>query len=329
MKVEEFRNLSDDQLREKANECLANVDDLRYAALHAAKLLQAQLYMNEINTRNDEKIAERDEKMAGRSYKLEIWVIILIGLELLIGLGGIAIGCREGNQQVGVLQEMKKSTAATATLLQGQSSVLNTMNASASATATAMDKLQKAQDASLTAQRNSLVTLRNTLKSIGRMNDALDQELNLAFAVAINVTVDNATKHMTLANLAKTSVYVWVRSLETKLPVSFQMKDLSRRVEATFSFLTMCTNWPRYRCLELSKTSSLGVICTERGRTGVRDAWFLAREMGKGRVELLSHDDGSKAGELACGNSIGGRWRFDLDSCAYRITDPQLYSRFE
>lgn len=221
MKVEEFRNLSDDQLREKANECLANVDDLRYAALHAAKLLQAQLYMNEINTRNDEKIAERDEKMAGRSYKLEIWVIILIGLELLIGLGGIAIGCREGNQQVGVLQEMKKSTAATATLLQGQSSVLNTMNASASATATAMDKLQKAQDASLTAQRNSLVTLRNTLKSIGRMNDALDQELNLAFAVAINVTVDNATKHMTLANLAKTSVYVWGAKFGDEAPGKF------------------------------------------------------------------------------------------------------------
>ena len=71
MRVEEFKSLRDEDLRQLANECLFVVDDQFRTPVHAAKLLQAQLYMNEINRRNDEKIAQRDEQMAGRSYKLD------------------------------------------------------------------------------------------------------------------------------------------------------------------------------------------------------------------------------------------------------------------
>jgi hypothetical protein len=122
MKVEEFKNLTEDDLRQRANACLAVLDNVWQSDAHAAKLLQAQLYMNEINRRNDEKIATRDGQMAERSYKMEIAVIVLIGHEIVIGIGGVIFGVREGNQQATILNDMKASTAAkrTATCVSGE-----------------------------------------------------------------------------------------------------------------------------------------------------------------------------------------------------------------
>ena len=184
MKVEEFKNLSDDELRQKANECLAVVDDKFQGALHTAHLLQAQLYMNEINRRNDEKIATRDGQMAERSHKMEKWVVVLILGEIVLSLCGIVIGWREGNQQVAVLEEMKKSTAATAVTLQTQGTIFDTINSNTAKTVEAVQKLQEAQDnslktsnASLRANKQIAETLTNQLKILKVEQDArLEQQ---------------------------------------------------------------------------------------------------------------------------------------------------------
>jgi len=221
MRVEEFKQLSDAELRQRANECLAIVDVPSEYIVHAAKLLQAQLYMNEISRRNDEKIAIRDGEMADRSFKMEIWVIVLIGIEILIGVGGIAFGFIEGNKQATILDDMKKSTAATAATLQTQGTIFDTINGNTAETAKTMEKLQKAQDASLTAQQNSLATLKDTLKSIGLMDVALQQQLNLAFAVSITITADESAKSITVANLTKTAVYIVGAKYDNEAPSKF------------------------------------------------------------------------------------------------------------
>lgn len=221
MRVEEYKNLTDEQLTQKANECLTALDNQYYPQLHAAKLLEAQLYMNEINRRNDEKIATRDGQMAERSHKMEIWVIILIGVEILIGVGGIAIGCREGNQQVAVLEQMKKSTAATAATLQTQGNIFTTIDGNTAKTVEAVGKLQQSQDNLLQAQQSSLVTLKNTLKSIGEMNFALQRQLAMAFDVAVIVTTDDVTKRIGVLNQTKTVIIIYGMKYDGEPPVKF------------------------------------------------------------------------------------------------------------
>jgi hypothetical protein len=41
------------------------------------------------------------------------------------------------------------------------------------------------------------------------MNVALEQELNLAFAVSVVVTVDDKLQHIGLVNTSKTAIYAW------------------------------------------------------------------------------------------------------------------------
>jgi hypothetical protein len=194
MKVVELDSKTNDELRQLADESFARMDDrgVEEATTH---LLTAQFYISILNARRDDRVAQRD-------LKLEIIVIVLIALEIIFGF-------YEGNKQAAILDDMKRSTAATATALHDQGLILSKMNDNSLATVAAFQKLQASQDASVIAQKQNLATSRDTLTSIGRMNVVLDQELNLAFAVSVNVTVDNSKKHLSLANLSKTSVYIW------------------------------------------------------------------------------------------------------------------------
>jgi hypothetical protein len=218
MRTKEFKDLSKEELLQKADECFAVMDA---HPVKAAKLLEAQFYMNEVDRRENDAIAMRDFRMARRSYEMEWWVIVLIGLELVIAVGGFVYGVHEGNKQWTVLDHMDKSTAATATALQTQSNILEKMNANTAATVDAVGKLQKAQDGSLTVQQGALNTSKNTLKSISQMNDALERQLNLAFEVSVIVTADNSTKHMTVINQGKTAVSVWGVKWDDVVPSRF------------------------------------------------------------------------------------------------------------
>jgi hypothetical protein len=88
-------------------------------------------------------------RLAERDYKLEKWVIGLIGAELVLAVVAIIFGWVEGNKQMEILDKLNKSSAETA------------------ATLTA---LRQAQEASLATQKT-------TLDSIVAMNTALQDQL--------------------------------------------------------------------------------------------------------------------------------------------------------
>jgi hypothetical protein len=206
MRVRELDSKSDDDLRQLADECFARMD-VRGTDEASQHLNEAQFYLAVLRARHDDRIARRD-------LILEIVVIALILAEVLFGWW-------EGNQQAAILGDMKTSTAATATALQAQGDILRKVNDNTSATVTAFGKLQTAQDGSLAAQKQNLSTSKDTLKSIGRMNAALDQELNLAFAISVSVTVDSKLQHVGLVNVSKTAIYVWGGKYDTGAPVKF------------------------------------------------------------------------------------------------------------
>lgn len=206
MKVRELDSKTNDELRQLADESFARMED-RGAEEATTHLLTAQFYVSVLNSRRDDRVARRD-------LILEIVVIGLIALEIVFGL-------YEGNQQARILGDMKISTAATAKALQGQGLILSKMNDNSLATVAAFQKLQASQEASVLAQKQNLATSRDTLKSIGRMNSALEQQLNLAFAVSVIISADNDTKRLIIQNLSKTAVYIWGAKYDSEPPVQF------------------------------------------------------------------------------------------------------------
>jgi hypothetical protein len=206
VRVQELDDKSDEELCRLADESFARMEE-RGTAEAPQHLQTAQFYLSLLNRRHDDRVARRD-------LRLEIIVIVLIALEIIFGL-------YEGSQQAAILSDMKTSTAATAKALQDQGSILSKMNDNTLETVKAFGKLQTAQDDSLLAQKQSLATSRDTLKSIGRMNTALDQELNLSFTVAVNVTVDDATKRLIIVNLTRTAIYVWGAKFDDEQPGKF------------------------------------------------------------------------------------------------------------
>jgi hypothetical protein len=206
MKVRELDSKTNDELRQLADESFARMED-RGTEEATTHLLTAQFYVSILNARRDDRVARRD-------LILEFVVIGLITLEIIFGL-------YEGNQQAGILGDMKTSTAATAKALQDQGVILGKMNDNSLATVAAFQKLQASQDASVLAQKQNLATSKDTLKSIGRMNTALEQQLNLTFSVAISVLADNYAKRLTIGNLSKTAIYIFGAKYDDEPPAQF------------------------------------------------------------------------------------------------------------
>src|ERR1700722_5413256 len=104
MRVAEFKKKSDDELLQMADDCFALVE-ARGVQEEPAHLLKAQFYMNAVDRRHDAKIARRD-------FVLELIIIALILAEIIFGIV-------EGNKQASILDNMNRSTGATATATQG------------------------------------------------------------------------------------------------------------------------------------------------------------------------------------------------------------------
>jgi hypothetical protein len=103
MTFAEFRVATDDELLAHAKRGfeLGQLSHSDPAGAPSA-LLQAQFYMAEIDRRQDTKIAQRD-------FRMELIVIMLIGLELIAAIAGIAITIHEGNEQAIILERVEKA----------------------------------------------------------------------------------------------------------------------------------------------------------------------------------------------------------------------------
>lgn len=135
MTVEEFQSATASQLREKANDCFtkaAQTGSGDWPGLY----MEAQFYLAEIERRESAKVSKRD-------YKLEIWVIILIGVEIALSVLGLVIGYGEGAKQITALNSLNQSTAMTASNI---------------------SKLTEAQTELTTAQKNTVNALQDQLE---------------------------------------------------------------------------------------------------------------------------------------------------------------------
>src|ERR1700739_3885485 len=98
MRVDEYQQKSDGELRRMADECFRKMDACG-ALDRPGLLLEAQFYMNEIGQRDDARIAKRD-------FRMELIVILLICLEIIIAFV-------EGIEQGNILSRVDISTATT------------------------------------------------------------------------------------------------------------------------------------------------------------------------------------------------------------------------
>jgi hypothetical protein len=102
MNNEEFENATEKDLRLKANECFERLAD---SGRHEqpALLLEAKFYLDEIDRREQDRVASRDFKMELFAFGLEFIVILLIVLELI-----------DGSRQSKALEATARSANATA-----------------------------------------------------------------------------------------------------------------------------------------------------------------------------------------------------------------------
>jgi len=180
MKVEEFQNLTDDQLRERANACLAVVDNPSFFEVHAAKLLESQLYMGEISRRKDDSVAARD-------FLLEVSVIGLIGIEIVLSIVGLWYGIHEGNKQKDILRSLNTSADATAR--------------TSAAQAEALPKLVDEQKRSMSSLSDMNDKLKDSLKQTTTMAAAMQKQVKI-------LQDEQAARQAELAKKPKLELYV-------------------------------------------------------------------------------------------------------------------------
>jgi hypothetical protein len=148
MTVEEFQSTTADQLREKANDCFARAD--KTGSLDRPGLfMEAQFYLGEIERREHGKERAENAKIADRDYKLEKWVIVLIGIEIFLSVVGLILSYVEGAKQMDALNSLNQSTATTATnvshLAQAQAEQLKTQRSTLDAMQNQLEILRQDQ----------------------------------------------------------------------------------------------------------------------------------------------------------------------------------------
>jgi hypothetical protein len=192
MNIEELSVFSEDELRSRANACLKDYD-VASAMTRQHLIVESQFYLAEIERRKQAQDRSESERIANRDYKLELWVIGLIGAELLLAFAGIVIGWIEGSKQVDVLDNLNKSGAATA------------------ATLTAVRQAQEA----------SLETQKRTLESIVAMNSALQDEMDLNFTEALQYSggmSGSGQERIDFSNNGRATLFFWGSRFDGQSP---------------------------------------------------------------------------------------------------------------
>jgi|GEM_PF-5385221 len=190
MNLEQLSTMTEVELQAKANEHLERLDVPMVVSPSTEthkqyQIAQAQIFLAELDRRKQSKERIESEKIAARDYKLELWVIGLIGAELLLAVVGIIVGWVEGSKQMDVLDKLNKSSAETVATL---------------------TTLQKEQEAALETQKH-------TLENIVTMNDALQDEmdLNVTEAIQWGGSGGDASGHqiITFDNSGRTVLLLW------------------------------------------------------------------------------------------------------------------------
>jgi hypothetical protein len=213
MTYEETEKVSKQTLKRKVNESLA-LAETRGVAERPGHIADAEFYMRILEDRRDTRVSIRD-------FILEIVVILLIGWEIHMSYRAERLQSQNFDKEEKVFTNLEANSSATAKTLTTVEGTMETMNKNTADTVTAMQKLRMQQNDSLTAQQNSLATLKNTLSSITKMEKALEQELNLAFDVSVAIMTNNTARHISIVNQGKTAVSVWGGKLNDDQPTKF------------------------------------------------------------------------------------------------------------
>jgi hypothetical protein len=165
MKAEDFDRATLQELLARANKCFdaapSPLDEPDRYLDDAAKLrllLEAQFYLSAVGRKRDEEVARRDRK-------LEIWVIILIGVEIVLSVAGIGLALYEGNQQASVLSNIEGSSKDSADAM--------------SHAKTSLEGLTDSQSKSLDHLKKMDETLRSSQELTGAMVSATRRQLKI------------------------------------------------------------------------------------------------------------------------------------------------------
>ena len=187
---DKFQQATIEDLREETKSCFDKANKLGpYEwSLRLTAYTEAQFYMQELDRRDGARIADRD-------YKLEKWVIGLIGLEIVLSLLGIWLSIQQGvnedllmGKQNTILTNLQKSTSDTASTINGLLQMTNTMNGSAASTAS---------------------TLRSLQSTTETMNGAIQGQLALFYEPSLNVVWNPGNHRVNVINNGRTNVQLW------------------------------------------------------------------------------------------------------------------------
>jgi hypothetical protein len=204
MRVEEFKRKTDEELLRLADECFVLMET-RGVEQEPAHLLKAQFYMNEVGRRHDATIARRD-------FVLELIIIALILAEIVFGIV-------EGNKQAAILDHMNNSTSATATATQG-------VNTSSQDQATRLKALADEQTKSLDSLREMNKTLQSSVRQSNDMVAAMQEQLTI-------LKEDQANRQAQLAKKPKLELGIGSVPLDTFFKVSFKERE---QTDTTITF---------------------------------------------------------------------------------------------
>jgi hypothetical protein len=205
MRVKEFKDKTDEELLQMADDCFALVES-QGGVQQSAHLLKAQFYMNEVDRRHDGKIARRD-------FKMELWVIALILLEVLIGIGGTIFGIAEGNKQAAILDKMNTSTGATATATQG-------VNTYSQDQAAKLKTLADEQTKSLGSLEQMNAKLQSSLKQTADMVAAAQEQLKI-------LKEEQANRQAQLAKKPRLELHIGNSQLVATQPGPLDSRELT------------------------------------------------------------------------------------------------------
>jgi len=139
MSAHDFLKMSEQDLLNRADQCLERagsaLEPRPHGLDHEARLhlfLEAQSCLSEVLRRQAEQAAARDrkrnEEIAERDFRLERLVVWLIAAEIFVSLVFGCFGIYEGIKQANVLDRMDTSAAATATAMQTARDSLKTLS---------------------------------------------------------------------------------------------------------------------------------------------------------------------------------------------------------
>jgi hypothetical protein len=214
MRITDFQNRTEVELLQLADQCFIAMETAGVEQ-KPAYLLQAQLYMNQAAKVADSQVADRDFKMAKRSYALELWVIGLIGIEILLSVVGLWYGIHEGNAQMAVLSQLNTSAVATAK--------------AAAVQADALPKLVEEQRNSLSSLSDMNANLQGSLKETTGMSVAMRKQLQI-------LQDEQAARLTELAKKPKLEIYVQNVPLGSLPGVNFKAREATE-TKLTFDIL--------------------------------------------------------------------------------------------